>query len=593
MAANFLHGIETIEVVTGPLPVTVVKSAVIGLVGSAPIFATGTPARYNPKTVYALGTQVLDSNGNVQQVTTAGTSDGTEPTWATLVGGTTVSNTTTFTLVTLAATLGIVNVPILVSSQANAAGLGPMIQGYSIPYALNEILAQQAGPGGVGQVIVVNVFDITIHNTTVSAEAHTMPASGVQAIVLGHMGLANVTVTNVGASVTYTGNTDYTLDPINGVILAKSGGAITTGEALLVTYTYGDPSKVTDAQLIGTFTNGVYTGIQAFKTTYSTMGFFPKILIAPPALLNSGGQTVGSNDPTVASALDTMAQTIRAMALVDAPPALSIATAISNRGLVGNSFNSSSKRTILCYPNLKTQDNGIVQAGITFNASGLAVQNTSGLTGDGPMSSWMAGVIANKDINFGYWYSPSNTPINGPLGPDVSMYDSAFDAASDTNNLNAAGIVTVFNAFGQGIRIWGNRSAEYPSSTAPDNFIPIRRTMDVLEESLELFCLQFLDGPISNALITAITTSANGFVQTLIQRGALEPGSAVTYNPGDNPPQQIANGQLVFRVDVHAASASGAADLFDHYRHHAIEFARDECGFDLEVVNADSSKCVS
>jgi len=36
MTANYVHGIETIEVERGPRAVRVVKSAVIGLVGAAP-----------------------------------------------------------------------------------------------------------------------------------------------------------------------------------------------------------------------------------------------------------------------------------------------------------------------------------------------------------------------------------------------------------------------------------------------------------------------------------------------------------------------------------------------------------------------------
>lgn len=37
MAANYLHGIETIEVERGPRAIRVVKSAVIALVGTAPM----------------------------------------------------------------------------------------------------------------------------------------------------------------------------------------------------------------------------------------------------------------------------------------------------------------------------------------------------------------------------------------------------------------------------------------------------------------------------------------------------------------------------------------------------------------------------
>ena len=98
-------------------------------------------------------------------------------------------------------------------------------------------------------------------------------------------------------------------------------------------------------------------------------------------------------------------------------------------------------------------------------------------------------------------------------------------------------------------RTWGNRSSAYPSATAPDNFISVRRTMDVIEESVELAMLQFIDQPISNALITAILASVNSFLRTLIQRGALVAGSA-SYDPTANPPAQISAGQLVFDIDV-------------------------------------------
>ena len=45
MAANFLHGVETIEVKNGGVPIAVVKSAVIGLVGIAPAGPVNTPVQ--------------------------------------------------------------------------------------------------------------------------------------------------------------------------------------------------------------------------------------------------------------------------------------------------------------------------------------------------------------------------------------------------------------------------------------------------------------------------------------------------------------------------------------------------------------------
>ena len=217
--------------------------------------------------------------------------------------------------------------------------------------------------------------------------------------------------------------------------------------------------------------NGSRTGMQAFQTTYGTMGFFPKILIAPGY----------SQDAPVATEIDAMANTIRAMALVDSPPSTTVAAAIANRGVVGNAFATSSNRTILCYPQETFYDTGIVPTGVTLSTSGTPVTTQFNANSVGPYSQWVAGAIAAKDLAQGYWWSPSNTQVDGMLGPDVTLYASILDPLSDTNNLNAAGIVTVFNAFGTGLRVWGNRSAEYPASTAPDNFISVRRTMDIIE----------------------------------------------------------------------------------------------------------------
>jgi phage tail sheath protein FI len=475
MPASFLHGVEVIEVQSGPNPVRIVKSAVIGLVGTAPSWAVIAPAAAPAP-----------------------------------------------------------NSPALVSSALDAANFGPLIQGYTIPYALAAIQAQ-----GAGQAIVINVFDPARHFTALAAQPMSFPAAGAQVLNLGHMGVSGVVLKNQAGTTTYSGATDYSLDPVNGVITALPGGTLTAGEAVSVSFNYADPTKVADADVIGAVAGGVYTGIQALQTTYGTMGFFAKLLAAPGY----------SQNPDVAGAMAVMANTIRAMALVDSAPATPVATAIANRGAAGNSFDTSSSRVILCYPQETFYDAGLVPTGVTVSAAGTPLTTPYSAISVGPYSQWVAGAIAAKDFANGYWWSPSNTEVAGILGPDVDIYASILDPLSDVNNLNAQGIATVFNAFGTGLRVWGNRSAAYPSSTSPANFINVRRTMDVIEESIQLSMLQFIDQPISNALITAILASVNAFIRSLIQRGALVAGSA-SYNPAENPPSQVAAGQLVFDVDV-------------------------------------------
>ena len=336
----------------------------------------------------------------------------------------------------------------------------------------------------------------------------------------------------------YAAGADYSADMVNGVVSLIGGGAIAAGSSVIVSFSYADPSKVQDSDIIGAVSGSTYSGIQALMTTYGSMGFFPKILIAPGY----------SQNADVAAALLSMAGTVRGITLIDSPPNTPPATAIANRGVVGNAFNTSSTRAVLCYPQERFFDNGLVPTGVTLNGAS-PVPSQANQTSVGPYSQWLAGAIASKDLTNGYWWSPSNTQINGILGPDVTLYASLLDAASDVNTLNSTGILTVFNAFGTGLRSWGNRTAGYPAVTTPDNFISIRRTLDVIEESVELSMLQFLDQPISNSLITAILASVNAFIRTLIQRGALIAGTA-SYNPAENPASAIAAGQLVFDIDV-------------------------------------------
>lgn len=685
MPASFLHGVEVFEFNIGPVPIQVVNSAVIGLVGSAPLFAvpgalplwdpswlvqaapswaastvetignllvdsngntqkvttagttgTSTPAwgRTLNSTVtdgtvvwtlialgsvagqscidgngnieqataitlpawvaanpYTSGNLILDTNGNTQRVTTAGTSGTpTHPVWPLVIGGTVVDSGVTWTCVAIGAaaitgtsapswatTLGnttadtiatatgtvtwtlqakgpIANLqqPVLVAgSNPNSLApgqmgtFGPLIQGFTIPYALTQLFAQ-----GAGQVITVNVFDQHLHFTSISAVAYALPSTGVQAINVGHMGLSTIKITNTGVTVTYVEGADFTVDRVNGIVNALGGGLLTTGQSVKITCNYADPSKLADSDLVGAVTSNVYTGMQNWKLSYGLMGFFPKLLIAPSyGTYVAIGQAVGSQDATVAAGMATLAAAMRAMYFVDCPPLTSPATLLSNRGASGNSWNTSDKRAILCGPQELFVDSGVIPTGVAINpSSGAAVQTLAQITHSGPYSPYVAGATAAKDIAQGYWWSPSNTQISGALGPDVSIYGSFLDSAADTNSLNSAGIVTELQAFGTGIRVWGNWSAGFPSYTTPDVFIPIRRTMDVIEQSAALAMFQFLDQPISNGLITSILATLNSFLRLLISRGALVAGTC-TYNPPENPATQIAAGQLVFDID--------------------------------------------
>jgi hypothetical protein len=480
----FFHGITVTEVNTNGVSIQVVNSAVIGLIGSAP-----------------------------QWSASSGAGPG-------------------------------INVPTLIQSAAQGSNFGKQIAGYTIPEALADIQLQ-----GAGAVIVIDVFNPLLHQSTFAANPLTGPASNSVPVTLGHMGLigpglpntplSTVVVKNQAGSTTYVEGTDYTIDYVNGLLYTKSGGAITSAQALEVSGAYCDPSKVDYTDIIGTVTGSTYTGIQALQTTFQTMGLFAKLLITPTF-----------HDASTSANLLAMATKLRAISFTDAPPNTTVATAIANRGAAGNAFNQASDRLALTFPwQLKTPTS-ISPTGVVVSAQGTIGYTTLTGTVDTPYSTWVAGATAASDISNGFWFSPSNTIINGILGPDVSLYMSAYDPTSDTNALNAAGIMTVFNGFGTGYRTWGNRASSFPSSGAVTTFIAVRRTLDVVEQSIQYSSLPFADKPITNGLINSILQSVNAFLNSLIQQGALIAGSTVTYNPVDNPPASLANGQLTFEVSV-------------------------------------------
>nr|DAU52939.1 MAG TPA: sheath tube [Caudoviricetes sp.] len=266
---------------------------------------------------------------------------------------------------------------------------------------------------------------------------------------------------------------------------------------------------------------GKRTGMQAFEDCYSLFGYYPKTIIAP----------VFCEDTAVVTEMNTICSKIRAMGIVDAPVGATVQDVIKGRGPQGEiNFNTSSERIILCYPHLKVYDSA---------SDSIKLQ---------PYSQRLAGVIAAKDVDKGYHWSPSNTEIKGIVGIERQLTSMINDPTSEVNALNECGVLTVFNSYGSGFRTWGNRSASYPSNTHPTNFISVRRTADILHESVEYSMLQFLDFPIDNGLIDSICETVNQFIRTLIGRGALIDGKC-TFNPDKNPASELANGHLVFDIE--------------------------------------------
>ncbi|MFZ1538632.1 MAG: phage tail sheath subtilisin-like domain-containing protein, partial [Chromatiaceae bacterium] len=383
--------------------------------------------------------------------------------------------------------------------------------GFTLPWALDAIFDQGNGP----IVLAVNVLDPATHVTAVTNEVLTLSAAG--QVSLAHPQVSALVIKSSDGATTRALGTDYTVDAASGVV-TKVAGLVTGDKA---SYNWLDPSQITSADIIGAVdAAGERTALQSFLDTYQELGFYPKLLITP------GYSTADA----VATELQVLATKLRAMALIDAPIGTTVQDAITGRGPAGEiNFNYSGDRMILCYPHVKKYDPST---------------DTELLR---PMSPFLAGRFGATDQAKGYWWSASNQEILGITGVEIKLTSMINDPTTETNLLNEAGIVTLFNSFGTGIRTWGNRSAAWPVLTHPRNFINIRRTADVIHESIEYSMMQFLDAPISDALIDAITESVNMFLRTLIMRGALIDGKCF-WDKAKNPYTEIALGHLTFDI---------------------------------------------
>lgn len=402
-------------------------------------------------------------------------------------------------------------------NEVDGAQFGPeTLDGFSIPRALAGIYDY-----GAGTVLVVNVLDPEVHRSNVVGQARQFGDN--DQLQLGHGALQALTLKSSDGLTTYVLNTDYSVTMLTGKVKRLAGGAIPANGQVQADYTHADPSLVTSADIIGAVDiAGQRSGLKAFADSYNLFGFFPKLFIAP------GFSTLNS----VSVELIAAAEQMGGVAYIDAPIGTTVQQVIAGRGPAGAiNFNTSSDRVRLCYPHVKVYD---------------AATDGERLE---PLSIRAAGLRAKVDLDDGYWWSSSNRELVGVIGLERPLTARVDDPSSEVNLLNEVGVSTVFNSFGTGLRLWGNRTAAWPTVTHMRNFENVRRTKDIIDESIRYSSLQFVDMPITQALIDSITESVNLFGRKLTGDGALL-GFECWYDPARNPQTELELGHLLFNYKL-------------------------------------------
>lgn len=275
----------------------------------------------------------------------------------------------------------------------------------------------------------------------------------------------------------------------------------------------GTPAQTVTA-VIGEETGG--TGIWALMNAQPLLGATPRILAAPGHSANAAGATVAS---PVATALIAVAERLKAVAVIDGPNTTE-AAAVADVARYG------SQRVLYCDPAVRAWD----------EVAGAIVTR--------PASATHAGALSFSDATRGFWWSHSNMVLKGIVGTARPIGFAISDPATEANRLNEKGIATIVNQ--NGFRTWGNRS---PAADANWTFLSVRRTADMIYDSIEAAMLWGMDRPFSEQLLRDIRDSVKAYITTLVTRGALLGGDC-WLDPELNTEATLKAGQLYLDFDI-------------------------------------------
>ncbi|MDL2295611.1 phage tail sheath subtilisin-like domain-containing protein [Lachnospiraceae bacterium OttesenSCG-928-E19] len=276
----------------------------------------------------------------------------------------------------------------------------------------------------------------------------------------------------------------------------------------------GMPPNVTVIDVIGSEEpDGTYKGMKCLLASQVECMVTPRILVAP----GFTGDAWHKAPNNVISAFLEIAERLRATVVADCPMDGNREQAIDHAKY------SPSDRLMCIYPGCKVQrGDKIVEE---------------------PLSGRIAGLIAKSDNERGFWWSPSNQQIKGIVGISKPIDFALGDTNCTANFLNENKVATVIQE--DGFRLWGNRTT---SSNEKWTFLSVRRTADMINDSLMRAHMWAIDRNITKTYIEDVTGGVNTYLRHLKNIGAIIGGECWA-DSSLNTPEQIQMGKIIFDFD--------------------------------------------
>lgn len=306
------------------------------------------------------------------------------------------------------------------------------------------------------------------------------------------------------------GLSDGTLPAAMDSILDQAGAVV-----VVIRVEAGESEAETLVNVVGGVneSTGQYEGVHALLGAESVLGVQPRILLAPGFTHQRDNGTANS----VVAELVGIAERLRAVIIADGP----------------NTTDEAAKTWAADFGSARVY---VVDPWVQkLGAMGELQAH--------PASPCVAGLIAKSDNDRGFWWSPSNLNINGIVGTVRPVDFSLGDANARANLLNEAKVATIIRQ--NGYRLWGNRSL---SSDPKWMFLSVRRTADMINDSLLRAHLWAVDRNITRTYVEDVTEGVNAYLRHLVSIGAILGGKCWA-DPELNSPSQIQQGKVYFDFD--------------------------------------------
>ncbi|PMY56154.1 MULTISPECIES: phage tail sheath family protein [unclassified Pseudomonas] len=268
-----------------------------------------------------------------------------------------------------------------------------------------------------------------------------------------------------------------------------------------------DPALQTSAIIGGVLASGRRTGLKALLDGKSLFNAQPRLLIAPGH----------SATQAVATAIDSLAQKLRAIGIIDGP-------CTTDEAAMAYADNFGSRNLFMVDPGVQFWDTG---TSATVNAPG---------------SAWTAGLFAWTDATYGFWASPSNKEFTGITGTTRAVEYLDGDETCRANLLNNAKITTIIRD--DGYRLWGNRTL---SSDPKWAFVTRVRTLFILMDAVQAGHKWAVDRSITKTYVKDVTDGLEAFMRDLKNQGAVI-NFEVYADQERNTAEQIEQGKVYWRI---------------------------------------------